>query len=83
MSLTVGRLRAPRLRLQHMYWPPSQRVLERIRELHEAFEADEGGHPNPDALYGIEGTELNALWEPVSPEYLTFEEPRGEDERPG
>lgn len=80
MSLTVGRVRAPRLRLENVFWPPSQRVLEKMREMHEAYESGEGPPPNPDALRGIEGTELNVLWEPVSPEYVTVGEPEKTDD---
>ncbi len=70
VSLTVGRVRAPRVRMGHVYWPPSQRVLERLQELRATFEAGDGPPPSPGALYGIEGPELNEMWEPVSPEYF-------------
>ncbi len=78
VSLTVGRVRAPRVRIGHVYWPPSQRVLERMREIHAAFEAGDGPPLTPDALYGIEGPDLNEMWEPVSPDYLVRAEPAGE-----
>jgi hypothetical protein len=72
VSLTVGRVRVPRLRLEHVYWPPSRRVTEKIRELEAS-----GPPPSPDALEGIEGTDLSAAWEPVSSDYLTMMEPGG------
>ncbi|QIN81120.1 hypothetical protein GBA65_22055 (plasmid) [Rubrobacter marinus] len=80
VSLTVERVRAPRVRMGHVYWPPSQRVWERMHELQAAFEAGDGPPPSPDSLDGIEGSELNEVWEPVSPQYLMrAEREEGED----
>ena len=30
--VTVGRIRAPRIRVNHVYWPPSERVARRIKQ---------------------------------------------------
>lgn len=72
MSLTVGRIRAPRLRLESVYWPPSQRAVDKMRELHER-----DGEPelSPEALQGVEGTDLTVIWETISEEYLTIKQP--------
>lgn len=80
VSLTVERVRAPRVRMGHVYWPPSQRVWERMHELQAAFEAGDRPPPSPDSLYGLEEPELNEMWEPVSFQYLVrAEREEGED----
>ncbi|MGF1472947.1 MAG: restriction endonuclease [Rubrobacteraceae bacterium] len=75
LSVTLGRIRAPRLRLEAIYWPPSQRAVDKMRELHERHERDGEPELSPEALQGVEGTDLTVIWEPISEEYLTIKQP--------
>ena len=61
----VGRLRMPRIRLQAMYWPPSERTTKKIGEIMKAYEAGEIPDPRPLRFDEIEGTDLNAMFEPI------------------
>lgn len=83
VSLTVGRVRAPRLRLESVYWPPSQRAVDKMRELHELHEKHGEPELSPEALQGVEGTDLTVIWEPISEEYLTIEQPNSSSEDRG
>ncbi len=78
VSVTVGRIRAPRLRTESVYWPPSQRAVDKMRELHEQHERDGEPDLSPEALRGVEGNDLATIWEPVSAKYLTIEQPEEE-----
>lgn len=61
----VGRLRLPRIRVQAMYWPPSERTTKKLGKLMEAYEAGEIPDPRPFNFAEIEGTDLNTVFEPV------------------
>ena len=62
--VTVGRIRAPRVRLEHIYWPPSERVARRIKQL-ERFHRAGRIAMSPKNLRGVEGTDLRAVWDPI------------------
>lgn len=80
LSLTVGRIRAPRLRTENIYWPPSQRAVDKMRELDASHASGEGVALTPEALQGVEGTALTVIWEPISEEYLTIKQPDSSSE---
>jgi len=61
----VGRLRLPRIRVQAMYWPPSERTTKKISEIMKAYEAGAIDDPRPLKFTEIEGTDLNAVFEPI------------------
>ncbi len=67
VRMTVGRVRAPRLRIGHIYWPPSERIYEAMSDLAQRYESGEIPKPGPEDLESLEGDDLNALWEPVWP----------------
>lgn len=83
LSLTVGRIRAPRLKTENIYWPPSQRAVDKMRKLHEQHEQDGEPELSPEALQGVEGTDLTVIWEPISEEYLTIKQPDSSSEDRG
>lgn len=64
-SLSVGRFALPRIVLFRMYWPPSERLANTMERLVASFLAGEGPHPSTLGLDEIEGTSLNAQWDPV------------------
>ncbi len=70
--VTVGRVRAPRLRLEHLYWPPSERVAKRIGQLERFHRAGRIGM-RPENLRGVEGTDLSTVWEPIVRGYPAVE----------
>jgi hypothetical protein len=61
----VGRLKMPRIRVGAMYWPPSERTTKKIGEIMKAYEAGEIDDPRPLKFAEIEGTDLNAVFEPI------------------
>ncbi len=62
--VTVGRIRTPRIRLEHVYWPPSERVARRMKQLEKFHMAGRIGM-SPENLRGVEGTDLRTIWEPI------------------
>lgn len=62
--VTVGRIRAPRIRLEHVCWPPSERVARRIKQLEKFHRSGRIGL-HPQNLRDVEGTDLRAAWEPI------------------
>jgi len=70
--VTVGRIRAPRIRLEHVYWPPSERVARRIKQLEKFHRAGRIGM-SPENLRGVEGTDLRTIWEPIVRGYPAVE----------
>jgi Restriction endonuclease len=61
----VGRLKMPRIRVGALYWPPSERTTKKIAEIMKAYEAGEIDDPRPLKFTEIEGTDLNAVFEPI------------------
>ena len=70
--VTVGRIRAPRVRVNHIYWPPSERVAWRMKQLEKFHRAGRIGM-DPENLRGVEGTDLRTIWEPIVPGYPALE----------
>ena len=70
--VTVGRIRAPRVRVKHIYWPPSERVAWRMKQLEKFHRAGRIGM-DPENLRGVEGTDLRTIWEPIVPGYPALE----------
>jgi len=64
-SLTIGRVKAPRIRWGPLYWPTRKRARKKIAHIMEAFEAGEIPDPRPIDITEIEGTDMRTLWEPV------------------
>lgn len=71
-KVTVGRIRAPRIRVNHIYWPPSERVARRMERLEKFHKAGRIGL-NPENLRGVEGDDLRRLWEPIARGYPAVE----------
>lgn len=65
LTLDIGRIRLPRIRLNSMYWPPSERTARKVSQLMEAFLAGRGPDPRPMEFAAIEGTDLRTIWEPT------------------
>lgn len=66
-----NRIRLPRINLWNVsYWPPSKRVVKIITEQMQAFEAGLIPDPRPFNISELEGTDLAAIFEPISPSYL-------------
>lgn len=66
-----NRIRLPRINLWNVsYWPPSERVVKIITEQMQAFEAGLIPDPRPFSISELEGTDLAAIFEPISPSYL-------------
>lgn len=72
-TVTVGRVRVPRIIVNHIYWPPSERVMQRVREFEIQYEAGEMGMPDPEFLKGIEDGDLSTLWESIAVGYPAAE----------
>lgn len=70
--VTVGRIRAPRIRLEHVYWPPSERVARKMKQLEKFHMAGRIGM-SPENLRGVEGTDLRTIWEPIVQGYPALE----------
>ncbi len=73
VKVTVGRVRTPRIRMNHIYWPPSERVMHRVRQYKKFHEAGRIGMPRPEDLKGVEGNNLRTLWEPIANSYPALE----------
>jgi hypothetical protein len=65
IQLTVGRIKLPRISNGPIYWPPSERVARTLEKQWHAFEAGEIPDLQPSDLQGIEGTDLQTIWEPI------------------
>jgi hypothetical protein len=65
IQLTIGRIKLPRISNGPIYWPPSERVAKKLRERWHAFEAGEIPDLQSSDLQGIEGTDLQSVWEPI------------------
>jgi hypothetical protein len=72
LRVRVGRIRAPRIRVNHVYWPPSERVVRRAKQLEKFYRAGRIGL-NPENLRGVEGTDLRTIWEPIVRGYPAVE----------
>ncbi len=64
-EVIVGRVRTPRIQVNQMYWPPSERLMHRVNELGTSYEAGEIEMPGPEHYKGVEGNDLATLWEPI------------------
>jgi hypothetical protein len=58
------RVRLPRIKNGPIYWPPSERAVNKIIELMKAFESGQIPDPRPFDITEIEGTDLQTIWEP-------------------
>jgi hypothetical protein len=72
-TLTVGRMKIPRIRQGPLYWPPSERAAKKVADLMRAFDAGEIPDPRPIDITEIEGTDMRTLWEPIWLGYSTNE----------
>ena len=66
----VGRLRLPRIQWGAMYWPPSQKAIQRL--VHFAQQAMKQGKDfdfASQSLMDIEGEDIQAIWEPIIEDY--------------
>ena len=65
VKLSIGRIGLPRIRIGPMYWPPSERAGQIVIEKMRAFEAGKISDPRPFNFAEIEGTDMQAIWEPI------------------
>lgn len=79
VGVTIGRFRIPRILRPPMFWPPSQRIIDRFEELASAYAAGKIGDPKQVDLSEIEGDDLAAAWEPIWPEHPFLEGRTGLD----
>jgi Restriction endonuclease len=61
----ANRLRLPRIRLNPLYWPPSERVSRILSAIVRAHQAGELPDFQWSDLAGIEGDDLHTIWEPL------------------
>lgn len=66
VRVTIGRIRTPRIQVNHIYWPLSDRVLRRVRQYYEFYRRGRIGMARPEDFAGVEGDNLMALWEPIA-----------------
>jgi len=59
------KIRLPRIRMDAMYWPPSERVTRKVEALMAAYLAGEGPDPRPLDFADLEGTDLSTVFEPI------------------
>ena len=64
-SVTLEMQKLPRLAIQSLYWPPSQKALNRIKEITAPFIAGLAPDPNPIKFEDIEGTDLSSVFDPI------------------
>lgn len=79
VKMTVGRIKAPRIWFGHVYWPPSARVMQRIRQHQRFYQAGRIRRLQMEDLRGVEGTDLRTLWEPIVHDYPLLEMLRNRD----
>lgn len=61
----MTRVRLPRIRVDAIYWPPSERTAEIVVRRVKGFLAGELPDPRPLSFDELEGTDLKAIWEPI------------------
>lgn len=64
IKLTIGRMRLPRIRFYSLYWPLSERAIRVLTALIFQCQA-EGRKLSEQELASIEGSDLNAIWDPI------------------
>lgn len=62
----TARMRLPRIGYGSFYWPPSERVVNTVKERWQAF-AD--GKLSEFTLQDLEGTDLQTIWEPIAKDH--------------
>jgi len=65
LKVTVGRVRTPRIQINHIYWPPSKRVVRRVLQYRKFYVKGRIAMPTPEDFAGLESTDLKAFWEPI------------------
>lgn len=65
LKISIGRVRLPRIRMNPIYWPPSERVARIMSGITRAHLAGELPDFQWSDLAGIEGEDLQANWEPL------------------
>jgi Restriction endonuclease len=64
-QVTFGRINLPRIRYNNLFWPPSERVAQKLQERWLSSGADELLNLSPLELQEIEGIDLQTVWEPI------------------
>lgn len=65
ISISIGRIRLPRIIFTGIYWPPSKRAVDALADRLRRFEAGEIADPRPSGLDEIEGTDFATIFEPI------------------
>jgi hypothetical protein len=66
----VGRVTLPRIRYGPIYWPPSDRIARTLHIIEQEYVAGRLPEPTPKSLDSLEGENINAVWEPISPGHI-------------
>jgi CBS domain-containing protein len=69
LLVSISRFRLPRLLGQSGYWPPSQKAIAQIKKIVK----EHSGMPTDVTAADIEGNLLDAVWDPVDPDYPVFD----------
>jgi hypothetical protein len=59
----------PRIVYNNLYWPPSERVMNTLKERWQAFADGKLSEPPVFTLQDLEGTDLQTIWEPIAKEH--------------
>ena len=73
LRVTVGRIRMPRIQVNHVYWPLSVRVRRRVGQYYKFYRKGRLGVARPEDFAGIEGDNLMTFWEPIAQDQPALE----------
>lgn len=73
LRVTVGRIRMPRIQVNHVYWPLSVRVRRRVSQYYKFYRKGRIGVARPEDFAGIEGDNLMTFWEPIAQDQPALE----------
>ncbi len=72
INVSLGREKLPRIKFGAIYWPPSLHTISQLSRLSQIVKDGKTIHPNQLRLENIEGSSLDAIWEPIYSQYLEF-----------
>jgi hypothetical protein len=65
----TARMRLPRIVYGYLYWPPSERVMNMLKERWQVFADGKLAEQPMFTLQELEGTDLQTIWEPIAKEH--------------
>ena len=72
ISISLGREKLPRIKFGAIYWPPSLHTISQLSKLSHIVRDGKIIDPSQFTLENIEGSSLDAIWEPIYSKYLEF-----------